>query len=167
MTCGLTMALLRVKEATVNYIVKVKVKSLSHVWFFATPWTVAHQAPPSRGFSRQEYWSGLPFPSPGDLPDPGIEPRSPTLEADALTSEPLRNTTISWPLLINGIFLGELGWIATLLKGYGTELFFKYPKGHLWWGLKILKYKWVVIWPDTISVLWIRKTDSVLCSGLE
>ena len=64
------------------------VKSLSRVWLFATPWTVAHQAPPSTGFSRQEYWSGLPFPSPGDLPDPGIEPRSPTLQADALTSEP-------------------------------------------------------------------------------
>ena len=52
------------------------------------PWTVAHQAPPSMGFSRQEYWSGLPFPSPGDFPGPGIEPRSPALEADALTSEP-------------------------------------------------------------------------------
>ena len=52
------------------------------------PWTVAHQAPLSMGFSRQEYWSGLPFPSPGDLPNPGIEPRSPTLQADALTSEP-------------------------------------------------------------------------------
>ena len=50
--------------------------------------TVAYQASPSMGFSRQEYWSGLPFPSPGDLPDSGIEPRSPTLEADALTSEP-------------------------------------------------------------------------------
>ena len=46
---------------------------------------VAHQAPPSMGFSRQEYWSGVPFPSPGDLPDPGIEPRSPTLQAEALT----------------------------------------------------------------------------------
>ena len=55
---------------------------------FATPWTVAYQAPPSMGFSRQEYWSGLPFPSPGDLPDPGIEPGSPTFQADALTSEP-------------------------------------------------------------------------------
>ena len=65
-----------------------KVKSLSHVWLLATLWTVAHQAPPSMGFSRQEYWSGLPFPSPGDLPDPGIEPRSPSLQADALTSEP-------------------------------------------------------------------------------
>ena len=60
-----------------------KVKSLSHVRLFATPWTVAYQASLSMGFSRQEYWSGLPFPSPGDLPDPGIEPRSPALEADA------------------------------------------------------------------------------------
>ena len=63
-------------------------KSLSRVRLFATPWTVAHQAPPSMRFSRKEYWSGLPFPSPGDLPDPGIEPRSPALQADALTSEP-------------------------------------------------------------------------------
>ena len=61
-------------------------KSLSHVGLFATPWTVAYQASLSMGFSRQEYWSGLPFPSPGDLPDPGIEPRFPALEADALTS---------------------------------------------------------------------------------
>ena len=52
------------------------------------PWTVAHQVPPSMGFSRQKYWSGLPFPSPGDLPNAGIEPRSPALQADALTSEP-------------------------------------------------------------------------------
>ena len=59
--------------------VQVKVKSLSCVLLFATPWTVAHQSPPSMGFSRQEYWSGLPFPSPGDLPDPGIEPGSPAL----------------------------------------------------------------------------------------
>ena len=51
--------------------------SLSHVYLFVTPWTVAHQAPLSVGFHRQEYWSGLPFPSPGDLPDPGIEPSSP------------------------------------------------------------------------------------------
>ena len=58
---------------------KKKVKSLSHVQPFATPWTVAYQAPLSLGFSKQEYWSGLPFPSPEDLPDPGIEPRPPTL----------------------------------------------------------------------------------------
>ena len=63
-------------------------KSLSCFWLFATPWTVAYQAPPFIGFSKQEYWSGLPFPSPGDLPDPGIEPGSPAFQADALTSEP-------------------------------------------------------------------------------
>ena len=52
------------------------------------PWTVAHQAPPSMGFSRQEYWSGLLCHPPGDLPNPGIEPRSPTLQADSLPAEP-------------------------------------------------------------------------------
>ena len=62
-------------------------KSLSHVLLFATPWTVAYQVPPFMGFSRQECWSGLPFPSPGDLPDPEIKPGSPALQADALPSE--------------------------------------------------------------------------------
>ena len=58
-----------------------------------TPWTVAHQAPLSMGFFRQEYWSGLPFPSPGNLPDPGIESRSPVLQADSLPSEPFISPT--------------------------------------------------------------------------
>ena len=62
-------------------------KLLSHVQLFATPWTVAYKAPPSMEFSRQEYWSGLPFPSPGDLPDPGIKPGSPALQADSLPTE--------------------------------------------------------------------------------
>ena len=66
----------------------MKVKLLNRVQLFATLWTVAYQAPPSMGSSRQEYWSGLPFPFPGDLPDPGIEPGSPALQADAL---PLRH----------------------------------------------------------------------------
>ena len=66
----------------------MKVKSLSRVRLFATPWTVAYQAPLLMGLSRQEYRSGLPFPSPGDLPDQGIEPGSPKVQADALTSEP-------------------------------------------------------------------------------
>ena len=69
-------------------ILKVKVKSFSCVRLFVTPWSVAYQAPPSMGFSGQEYWSGLPFSSPGDFPDPGIEPGSPAFQADALTSEP-------------------------------------------------------------------------------
>ena len=63
-------------------------KWLSRVQLFATPWTVAYQVPLSMEFSRQEYWSGLPFPSLGDLPNPGIKPRSRALLADALPSEP-------------------------------------------------------------------------------
>ena len=62
-------------------------KLLSRVRLFATLWTVAPQAPLSMGFSRQEYWRGLPSPSPGDLPDPGMEPRYPALQVDALLSE--------------------------------------------------------------------------------
>ena len=64
---------------------------LSRIWLFVTPWTVAHQALLSREFPRQEYWSGLPFPSPGDLPGPGIKPMSPVspaLQADSLPTEP-------------------------------------------------------------------------------
>jgi len=61
--------------------------SLSHVGLFATPWTVAYLALPSMGLSRQEYWSGVPFPSPGDLSNPGIEPWSPALQADSLLTE--------------------------------------------------------------------------------
>ena len=63
-------------------------KSLSRVRLFETPWTVTHQAPLTMGFSRQGYWSGLPFPPPADLPDPGSEPGSPALQADTLLSEP-------------------------------------------------------------------------------
>ena len=70
-----------------------------HVLFFAMLWTIAHQAPLSMGFSRQEYWGGLPIPSPGDLPDPGIEPGSPAFQEDSLPTElrgkPLINTVVS------------------------------------------------------------------------
>ena len=65
------------KHATLN--------RFSHVQLLATPWTVACQPPRSMGFSRQEYWSGMPFPSRGDLPNPGIEPRPPALHADFFT----------------------------------------------------------------------------------
>ena len=84
-----------------------KVKSLSCVQLFATPWTVAYQAPPSMEFSKQEYRSGLPFPSPEDLPDLGIEPRSPTLQAAALPSEPpekLLDTGVGSYSLLQGFF---------------------------------------------------------------
>ena len=71
-----------------NVLLSVVVQSLTHVQLFAAPWTAAQQASPSMEFSRQEYWSGLPFPSPRDLPDPGIEPGSSAFQADTLTSEP-------------------------------------------------------------------------------
>ena len=66
----------------------LKAQSLSRVQLFATPWTVVHQAPLLMGLSRQEYWSELPVPSPGDLPKPGIKPGSLPLKADSLPSEP-------------------------------------------------------------------------------
>ena len=78
--------------------VKVKMKSLSRVQVFVILFTVAYQAPQSMQFSRQEYWSGLPFPSPGDLPNPGIEPGYPALQADALPSE--HQGSPSWPKLV-------------------------------------------------------------------
>ena len=85
----------------------MKSKSLSRVQLFATSWTVAHQAPLFMEFSREEYCSGLPFPSPGDLPNPGIEPRSPALQADSLRSEPQgkpKNTGVGCHALLQGIF---------------------------------------------------------------
>ena len=84
-----------------------QVKALSRVRLFANPRTVAHQAPLSVGISRQEYRSGLPLPSPGDLPDPGMEPRSPALQADSLPSEPPgkpKNTGVGSLSLLQGIF---------------------------------------------------------------
>ena len=72
-------------DARGNYLMKL----LSRVRLFATPWTVAHQAPLSMGFSRQEYWSGLLCSPPGDLPDPGMKPASPALAGGLLTTEPL------------------------------------------------------------------------------
>ena len=105
---------------------KVKVKSFSRVRLFVTPWTVAYQASPSVGFSRQEYWSGLPFPSPGDLPNSGIEPGSPALGADALTSEPpgkpKRAVRALLARALQGLGLGAAGlehvkWILSHASG--------------------------------------------------
>ena len=117
----------------------VKVKSLSCVRLFATPWTIAYQAPQSMEFSRQEYWSGLPFPSPGDLPDPGIEPGSPTLWADALLSEPpgkplssSRNLQTEWTSNVWNLdnwtlwnrflcYPSQWQWLAVNQINYGTS----------------------------------------------
>ena len=82
------------------------VKLLSRVRLFVTPWTVAHQVPQSMEFSRQEYWSGLSFPSPGYLPNPGIKPGSPALQADALSSEPPGNES-------PGGIICALIWLST------------------------------------------------------
>ena len=95
-------------------------KSLSHVRLFATPWTVVCQTPPSMGFSRQEYYSGLPFPSPGDLPNPGIEPRSPALWADAFTLWAIREVQKNTPnVRINA------GWHSVSMTSHNRE----------WWAL--------------------------------
>ena len=95
-----------------KYDAKVKVMVAQSCLTLCDLWTVDCQAPLSMEFSRQEYWRGQSFPSPGDLPDPGIEPKSPTLQADALTSEPpgkppkLRTTEYPtgcqerWPVLV-------------------------------------------------------------------
>ena len=82
------LLLLKIHDLTHYQVSWKKVKSLSRVQLFVTLWTVAYQALLSMGFSRQEYWSGLLFPSPGDLSNPGIEPRSPALQADTLPPEP-------------------------------------------------------------------------------
>ena len=106
--------------------------------FIHTPWTVAHQAPLSMGFSRQEYWSGLLCPPPGDLPNPGIKPRSPALQADSLPSEPPgkpKNTGVGSLSLLQGIFLTQelnLGllhcrWILYELSYQGSPVFTAAP----------------------------------------
>ena len=94
---------------------------LSHVQLFATPWTVAHQAFLSMRFSRQEYWSGLPFPSPGDLPDPGIKPGSSALQADSLPPEPPgKSRFILWAplkgiwIIHDGVVSHELIFLSSL-----------------------------------------------------
>ena len=97
------------------------VQSLSHVQLFVTPWTIAHQAPLSMGFPRQEYWSGLPFPSPGDLPEPGIKPGCPALQADSLLE--LQRKTFS--LLLEKLFIRYHIWkkccLPSRFKKYGSQ----------------------------------------------
>ena len=106
-----------------------KVKSLSCIWLFVTPWTVAYQG--YVGFSRQEYWSALPFPSPGDLPDPGIDPGASALKADALTSEPPGKHSCASPIL--PIHRSpQLSALATIsLPSKSRSLFLFYKQVHL------------------------------------
>ena len=115
----------------------ISVMSLSCVRLFVTPWTAAHQALLSMGFSRQEYWSGLLCPPPGDLPNPGIEPWSPALQADALPWEPsgnrLTNSTIHFleqvwipiDIYVN-IYCGSYrNFVANVFVTHTLILFFK------------------------------------------
>ena len=105
--------------------IQVKVKLPSHVWLLATPWTAAYQAPPSMEFSRQEYWSGLPFPPPEDLPNPGIEPASPVFPVFEADSSPLKKPQagLPWWLRVkaSACNVGDLGSIPGLGR-YPGEL---------------------------------------------
>ena len=107
---------------------KVKVKSLSCVLLFATPWTVAHQVPLSMEYPRQEYWSWLPFPSPGNFPNPGIKPWSLALQADSLPAELSRilaisllkcRNKLSFPKILVGS-RGQKQWVWT--QYYGKKM---------------------------------------------
>ena len=128
-------------------------------WIFigrtdVTLWTVAHQAPLSMGFSRQEYWSGLPFPSPGDLPDPGIEPRSSALQADTLTSEPRgkskinKNMHLSWTVR---------RWNQSILKNIKPE----YSLEGLMLKLKLQYFEYLMWRADSVEkILMLGKIES-------
>ena len=100
---------------------KKKEKLLSHVWLFVTPWTVAYQAPLSMRFSRQEYWSGLPFPTPRDLPDPGIKPESlasPALAGRFFTTSTTWETIVAAPIYIPTNSVVRFPFLHTLSSNY-------------------------------------------------
>ena len=111
---------------------KVKWKSLSCVWFFVISWTVALQAPLSMEFSRQEYWSGLPFPFPGGLPDPGIEPGPLAFQADSLPSEPQgKSNEVNWDINISGENAFRLSaWHTSSIAHYSHPQWL--PRPHPW-----------------------------------
>ena len=117
-----------------------KVKLLSHARLFATPWTVAYQASLSMELSRQGYWSGLPFPSPGGLPDPGIEPRSPTLQADTLPSEPpgKPKSQLKRIYFLTDIFLSMISFLSA---NYNFLFNFYAFSSFSWLALTVLKKK--------------------------
>ena len=141
------------------HALKVKVKLLSRVRVFATLLTVAYQAPQSMGFSRQEYWRGLPFPSPGDIPNPGIEHSSPTLQVDSLPAEPQGkppDSSVGKKPTCNS---GDPGSIPGL--GWSTGEVIGYPLQYSWASLvaQLVKnlpamwetWVWSLRWKDTLE----------------
>ena len=138
-------------------------KSLSRVRLFAIPCTVAHQAPLSMGFSRQEYWSGLPFPSPGDLPHPGIKPRSPTLQADALSSRLQQYMNRELPDVQAGFRKGRgirdqivnICWLIEKVREFQKKIYFcllTIPKPLIVWittncGKFLKRWEYQTTWP--------------------
>ena len=151
---------------------KVKVKSLSRVRLLVTPKTVAHQAPLSMGFSRQEYWSGLPFLSPGDLPNPGIESRSPALQADALRSEP---SGISWCLNCE---ISCLNYLFSTLITPATVSKHSYVHSQTvrishscvnrgWDGWMASLTQWTRVWASSGSWWWTGKPGVLQSMGLQ
>ena len=102
----------------------VCVWSLSHVWFFAAPWTVVYQTPLSMGFSRQEYWNGLPFPTPGDLPDSETEPESPGFAGRFLT------TSTTWEAIFPGVHANPLQYSCLVRPHRQRSLRAYSPRAH-------------------------------------
>ena len=115
----------------------VVVQSLSYVWVFVTPWTVARQAPLSMGFSRQEYWSVLPFPAPMDLPNPDIEPMSPALAGRFFTTEPPGKPLLWYREALIDILLERLYILLKIYRSnFMNKSYFNYSKG-----VTLLKYR--------------------------
>ena len=144
---------LRLRNPLSHIAIKWKVKSLSRVRLFATPWTVAYQAPPSMGFFRQEYWSGLPFPSPGDLPSPGIKPRFPRIgDLDSnpgLSKKHFCNSPVYIPahLHLPGMDLWAKEQISTEIRSP-----FPQPTSPVCWSPPPMGFGWSYSGPLSITV---------------
>ena len=108
---------LQLKGFWIKTLTLQSVKLLSRVRLFEIPWTVAYQVPPFMEFSRQKYWSGLPFPPPEDLPDPGIAPQSPTVQADALLSKPL-GKSLTYADKFKELYLKEFVYVCVSVYTY-------------------------------------------------
>ena len=149
---------------------------LCRVWHFATPWTIACQAPLSVGFSRQEYWSGLPCSPPGDLPDPGVEPvspASPALQVNSLTTEPLEKPKSgsqlkSPPLVITNIQFPNNPLILNAFsrkQGGGQSCFLPENTVLIFPHLDMQDFSHLDIFLDYLSWTWLRKKPLSLLSG--